>query len=205
MLTPVDATTAGRSKSKPARPSPSHQLSPASKSIGTNDSASGTPTPISWRRCRFHACVAPRSTSKMRTASSGRRSASVSRPAPRSTTCETPAATCSLIRSSTKRARATIDAAEPTGEGRIHVGPLAPRRVGRDQLQAERVFEHVRRSVDLDMERSPQRGTHRRAVGDLRVVVGVRRQRRHSKTVCPWWCRMSGPCVIALRVGAPHR
>jgi len=36
MLTPVDATTAGRPKSKPDAASRCHQASPASKSTGTS-------------------------------------------------------------------------------------------------------------------------------------------------------------------------
>ena len=115
MLTPVDATTAGRSASKPAADNPSHQLAPVSKSIGTSRSQSGMPKPTSTRRRRFHAWVPGWSTSKIRrlAPSSGRRWARVSSPAPRMTYWVTPAAACSATRSSMKRARATIAARNP--------------------------------------------------------------------------------------------
>ncbi len=47
MLTPVEATTAGRFASKPAAASRSHQDSPASKSTGTSRSHAGMPKPSS--------------------------------------------------------------------------------------------------------------------------------------------------------------
>ena len=192
-------TTAGRSNSKPATPSPSHQLSPASKSIGTNESASGTPTPISWRRCRFHACVAPSvdledAGGELGTALGERVEAGTEEDDLRDAGGELLAdQILDEARSGHHRC------AETTGEGRIHVGPLAPRRVGRDELQAERVFEHVRRSVDLDMERSPQRGTGHRAC--CRGPRGSSSDRHSAARVgvgCAEWLS-----VIALRAGAP--
>jgi hypothetical protein len=112
MTTPVDATTAGRAASKPAAVSCAHHEPPASKSTGTRRSQSGTPKPSSTRRRRFHACGPGRSTSNTVScdASSGRRCANVSSPAPSSTYCVTPRAVSSAISSSMKRARATIDA-----------------------------------------------------------------------------------------------
>jgi hypothetical protein len=55
-----------------------------------------------------------------------------------------------------KRARATIAA-------RIVVG--------RGQLQADDVVEHVRRGVDLDVHRAPERDPHRGVVGNVGVHV----------------------------------
>ena len=74
-------------------------------------------------RC-FHACVSGSSISNTRTraASSVRRSANVSSPAPRMTYCVTPCFTFASTRSSTKRARATIDARN----GRVN-GPMSGR------------------------------------------------------------------------------
>ena len=166
MLTPVDATTAGRSGSKPAAANPSHQLSPVSKSIGTNRSQSGTPKPTSTRRRRFHAWVPGWSTSKIRrrAPSSGRRWARVSRPAPRMTYWVTPAAACSTTRSSMKRARATMEARNPRVPSGCMSRPVAPVAVGCGQLQADDVLEHVRRRVDLDVHRPPERDPDRGAV-----------------------------------------
>jgi hypothetical protein len=53
MVTPVEATTAGRPASKPAVTSRCRQDPPASKSSATSRSHSGMPNPNSIRRCRF--------------------------------------------------------------------------------------------------------------------------------------------------------
>src|SRR5262249_20958135 len=54
--------------------------------------------------------------------------------------------------------------AEPAGVHRVHVRPVPPavRRAG--QPQPDLILEHVRRRVDLDVQRPPQRGPHRRLV-----------------------------------------
>ena len=62
--------------------------------------------------------------------------------------------------------------AKAAGAGRVHVGPIAPTVVGRDELQAQPVIQHVRRRVDLHVQGSPQRGAHGGVVGFLDVVVG---------------------------------
>ena len=115
-----------------ARPPParSHHDSPASKSTGTSRSQSGTPKPSSIRRCRFQAWGPGWSTSNTRSreASSGRRWAKVSSPAPRMTYWPTPRPACSATRSSMKRARATMRRAEPAGAHRVHVRPVAASR-----------------------------------------------------------------------------
>jgi hypothetical protein len=49
-------------------------------------------------------------------------------------------------------------------ELRVHVGTAAPAIVGGRQLQADLVFEHMRRRIDLDVHGTPQGDTHRRAV-----------------------------------------
>ena len=55
---------------------------------------------------------------------------------------------------------------------RAHVRAAAPALVGRRQLQADLVFEHVRRRIDLDVQRPPQGDPHRRVVWrrDLLVI-----------------------------------
>ena len=63
-----------------------------------------------------------------------------------------------------KRARATIAARNPRVPTRMHVGPVAPVAVGCGQLQADDVLEHVRRRVDLDVHRPPERDSHSGAV-----------------------------------------
>ena len=44
---------------------------------------------------------------------------------------------------------------EGTREIGVHVRPLAPPRIRRGELQADLVFEHVRRRIELDVHRSP--------------------------------------------------
>ena len=169
--TPVDATTAGRSGSKPAATTPSHQLSPASKSTGTRRSQSGTPKPSSTRRRRFHAWVPGWSTSKIRRRppSSGRRCASVSRPAPRMTYWSTPAATCSATRSSMNAGAGDDGCPEAAGAEGCMSGRSRQPSSGCDELQADEVLEHGRRRVDLDVQRAPERDPYRGAVGRVDV------------------------------------
>ena len=54
---------------------------------------------------------------------------------------------------------------------RVHVAAVAPALVRRRQLQADLVLEHVRRRIDLDVQRAPQGDPHRRAVGCYPVVA----------------------------------
>jgi hypothetical protein len=54
--------------------------------------------------------------------------------------------------------------AERPGEVRVHVGAAVPVLVRSRQPQPNFVFEHVRRRVDLDVHRPPQGDPHRRAV-----------------------------------------
>jgi hypothetical protein len=39
----------------------------------------------------------------------------------------------------------------------MHIAARAPAFVGRNEAQADDVFEHVRRGVDLDVKRTPER------------------------------------------------
>ena len=65
------------------------------------------------------------------------------------------ATTCSTTRSSMKRARATIEARN----GRVPAGPCPDARRHRRPARptaGRLVFEHVRRRIDLDVQRAPQ-------------------------------------------------
>ena len=123
-----------------------------------------------------------------RDAISGRRWANVSRPAPRMTYWPTPRPARSTTRSSMKRARATIDARNGAGALRVHVRAAAPALVGRRQPQADLVFEHVRRRIDLDVHRPPQGDAHRGAVRLRRHLirhVALLSTRRQYRTLTP--------------------
>src|ERR1019366_10086446 len=92
---------------------------------------------------------------RRREATSGLRWAKVSRPAPRMTYWLTPPATCSMTRSSIKRARATMDARKRLVACGSYPDAGASYRPGR-QLQTDLVFEYMRRRIDLDMHFPPQ-------------------------------------------------
>ncbi len=62
-----------------------------------------------------------------------------------------------------KRARATMEARKRPRGLRVHVGTAAPAVVRGRQPQADLVFEHVRRRIDLDVQGPPQGDPHRRA------------------------------------------
>ena len=70
------------------------------------------------------------------------------------------------------RARATMAARNPLVPLRVHVRASAPAVVGRRQPQADLVLEHVRRRVDLDVHRPPQRDPHRGAVRRRGLLAG---------------------------------
>ena len=63
---------------------------------------------------------------------------------------------------------------EPAGADRMHVGTVAPVGVGCRQLQADDVLEHVRRRVDLDVQRPPERDPHGGAVRGVVACHGGR-------------------------------
>ncbi len=196
MLTPVDATTAGLSGveagGQRAHPTTTRRIS---KSTGTRRSQSGTPKPSSTRRaastpgcpagrprrsCRREAEVGPALGERVEAGAEDDVLADA-------------AAACSATRSSMKRARATIEARNPPVPAGCMSRPVAPAVVGRGQLQTDRVVEHVRRRVDLDVQRPPQRDAHRGAVRAAAAVGGHRRACRR---------RLQAPHAA---VGVAHR
>ena len=60
---------------------------------------------------------------------------------------------------------------EAAGTVLVHVGPLAPTVVGAGQLQADLVFEYMRRRVDLDVHGPPQGDPYRRAFRCRDVLI----------------------------------
>ena len=126
------------------------------------------PKPSSTRRWRFHACGPGWSISNTRSRDGELRPAlgeGVEARAEDDVLVDAALPACSATRSSMKRARATMEARN----GRVPSGcmsaALAPALVRRRQLQADLVLEHVRRRIDLDVQRPPQGDAHRRAVG----------------------------------------
>ncbi len=98
-----------------------------------------------------------------REASSGRRCAKVSNPAPRMTYCSTPRATRSATRSSTKRARARMEARKGRVNG-LMSGRLCQPSSGATSFNADVIDEHVRRRIGFHVQRSPQSDPHRRVL-----------------------------------------
>ena len=161
---PAAPTTTRRPRSRPAR---------AAASRGCRSRArSGA--------ARFQAWGPGWSTSKTRRreASSGRRWANVSRPAPRMTYWPTPRSACSATRSSMKRARATMRGAERPRALGVHVRPVAPAVVGSRELQADLVLE-ARAAADRPGRASP--ATARRAPPCCRAP---RSARPSSRAAC---------------------
>ena len=68
-----------------------------------------------------------------------------------------------------KRARATIDARK----GRVNCGFMSPRSrqfvIGREQFEADGVFQHMRRRIGFGVQRAPHRDARGGAVGARRV------------------------------------
>ena len=134
---------------------------PASKSTGTKRSQSGMPKPSSTRRWRFHACGP--GPIDLEHAQARRDVAAALRErveaGAEDDVLGDARARCSATRSSMKRARPTIDARN----GRVPAAPCRAARASRrraGELQPDLVLEHVRRRIDLDVQRAPQGDPH---------------------------------------------
>ncbi len=101
-----------------------------------------------------------------------------------------------------KRARATIEARNP----RVPIGCMSPRSrqpsSGAASSQADVVLEHVRRRVDLDVQRPPERDPHRGAVGGVGGPAVTTRRRRGAAGRAAWrlQIRPSGSRTVISRV-----
>ena len=160
---------AGPGRSPAARARPTSRLSARSRR-GRSAGAAARRRPTSVRRRCFQAWVPGWSISNTRSRSSrsGRRSANVSRPAPRSTYWSTPASEPLGDELLDEPGARHDGGPERRGAHRIHVGPIAPP-VGRiDQAQPDDVVEHVRRIVDQHVQGTPQRGAYG---GVVRLLV----------------------------------
>src|SRR5580704_14691512 len=91
---------------------------------------------------------------------------------------------------------------EGARELRIHVRPPAPVVVRSHQLEANFVFDNVRRRVDVNVHSAPQRDPHRRAVRrrrgllilhDLRIAMYG--QKRAGAETTRWTCEASAPAT----------
>src|SRR5437870_10541989 len=75
----------------------------------------------------------------------------------------------------------------------MHIGAAVPVIVGGRQPQTDLVFDHMRRRIDLDVQGSPQRDTHSRAVGSSGTLI------MHDDALL----RLGSKLLLHLSVSAP--
>jgi len=163
----VEVTTAGWPASKPAASSRCHQASPASKLTGTRrrplrdaEPEFDQALPLPSLRSRLVDLEYPQAGGDLRlTLGEG-----VQAGAENDVLADTPTG---LFNDQILDEAGTghDGCAEGAREVRVHVRTLAPTIPRGDQSQADLVFKHMRRWIDLDVQGSPQGNPHCRAVG----------------------------------------
>ena len=176
MLTPVEATTAGRSASKPAAANPSHQLArrPRSRSapgrshVGDAEAELDQAAPLPRLRAGLVDLEDPQAGGEVGPAlgegvEAGAEDDVLGRRRRRPARRRGPRRSGRGPRSR----RGTRGCRRGCMSGRSRQ-PWS----GATSCKPDLVVEHVRRRVDLDVQRSPQRGAHGRVVGRLGCTVG---------------------------------